>query len=264
MGIVNVTPDSFGTAAGTWTRPRPCVTRGLSPPGGRPPRRGRRVHATLCAGRAGRRGADPAPAGPRAAPAQAALPGVGGHVEARGGRGCAGAGAHMVNDVTGLAGGPELARVCARYGAGAGAPSRAGDAGHDADGAALRRSPPGGGRAPPARRGHSRGRRRRARRDLRRPGHRLREDARAEPHVAPAARRFPGAREAPSGGAVPEELHRRAPRRPAAGERLEGTLAACAMAVPPGRTSCGSTTSAPCGGRSGWPRPSGTPSGVSA
>ena len=65
-------------------------------------------------------------------------------------------GAHMVNDVTGLAGGPELARVCAAHGAGARGHAHAGDAAHHAGRPAVRR-PPGGGAGRARDRGGDRG-----------------------------------------------------------------------------------------------------------
>ena len=233
MGIVNVTPDSFADG-GRYLDPAAAVrqARALAAEGADLLDVGAESTRPGLAGGAGRRGARASPAGAGAAPRRPAVPGVGGHVEARGRRGRARArGPHGER----RHGPRRRARARARV---RGARRRArghahaGDASHDAGRSAVRR-PPGGGA------GRPRGRGRPARR---RPA--WRPSRSAWTPASGSARRWRTISRCSSGSTRSGRSASRSWSGPSRksfigalldhlppAERLEGTLAACVMAV---------------------------------
>ena len=131
-------------------------------------------------------------------------------------------GAELVNDVTALRGDPAMAGDRGRGGRLPLPDPHAGGAAHDAGGAALRRRRRRGGGVPG---GAPRLRRRRGHRgtaDLPRPGHRLRQDRRAELRARPSTGRAARPRPARRRRLLAQALARPAARRPARDDRHHG------------------------------------------
>ena len=198
MGVVNVTPDSFSDG-GQFCRP---PTRSRTDGGSRP--RARRS-STWAASRPGP-GADAVDAEEelrRVVPVLEGLAGVPVSIDtskAAVARRALELGAELVNDVTALRGDPALAGVVAEHDAYVCLMHMQGEPRTMQVGAALRRRRV-RGRSPSSRSGSrlpsAAGIREES--DLRRPGHRLRQDAGPEPRAHPAPRRLlalgrPGAR----------------------------------------------------------------------
>ena len=245
MGVVNVTPDSFSDG-GVNFRAEDAIAsaRRMRRRGRGDRRRRRRVDAARLGRRVARRGAAPGHA--RCSRRLAGVPVSIDTAKAEVARRAIELGAELVNDVTALRGDPELAGVVADAGAYLCLMHMRGEPRTMQDEPALRRRRSRGGGVPRGaarlrgRAGHLGGA------NLPRPGHRLRQDRRAQRRARPQARRAARARPAGGDRLLAQALARPDARRPGRDDRL-GLPRASARPSPPtsaARRSCGCTTSA--------------------
>ena len=247
MGVLNVTPDSFSDG-GRFDDPADAIAHGHAPGGrrGRPGRRRRGVHPARRRAGVGRRGASA-----RAARSSRRSPATGIQVsidtrKAEVARAAVAAGAQLVNDVGRVAG-----RGGRRPRRGLGRHARAGRPRHDAGRPPLRRRRGRGRGLPRGARRVGAGRRRA--RGVDRPGHRLRQDHRAQPGAAGPPRRAGGHRPPRGRGHEPQGASSAgcSPRPTASPERSTPTTGSRGRWPPPPGPSpsawgwCGCTTCAP-------------------
>ena len=220
MGVLNVTPDSFSDG-GDFLDAERAIAHGrelaaegadILDVGGESTRPGRRGRGCRRGARAGRPGARGAARDEHTVSIDTSKLEVA--------RAALDAGAEIVNDVTALRAEPELAGLCADSGLHRRPDAHARRPAHDAGRPPLRRR---GRRRQGVPRRADRGRRRGGDRrgaDLGRPGHRVRQDRRAQPRADPAARRAGRARPPDRLRQLAQELHRQADGR--RGRRASG------------------------------------------